>query len=170
MKGIFRTAAALAAMVSTTAQAAEPACVTRAEVRSMAAYLMPVMVDPVIASCKPHLAPDAYLMVGGRQLVDSLAARKDSEWKVAKAAFSRAFGGGAMPDMPDDALQSILTAKLSQEFAGNLKPQECSDISAIAAKLAPMSPDNLVDLVAEVAVVALRDGGRKAGVKICPAQ
>ncbi len=167
MKGTFRTAAALAAMVSTTAQAAEPACFTRAEVSSLITYFVPVMMEPMLASCKPHLAPDAYLLVGGQRISDSLAARKADEWKVAKSAAIRVWGDGKMADLPDDALQAGLNAKVVQEISGKLTPQECRDISAISAKLAPMSPDNLVDLVTEIAVIALRDG-RKAGVQICP--
>lgn len=169
MKGTFRTAAALAAMVSTTAHAAEPACFTRAEVTSLITYFVPVVMEPVIASCKPHLSSDAYLLVGGQRISDSLAARKDEEWKVAKSAAIRVWGGGKMANMPDAALQAGLEAKVIQEVSGKLKLQECKDISAISAKLSPMSPDNLVDLATEIVVVALRNSN-KAGVKICPAE
>lgn len=169
MKSSLQVAAALAAMISTSAQAAQPACITRAEIKSVIAYFTPVLMEPVIATCKPHLAPDAYLLVGGKQIADSLAVRKDAEWKVAKSAMSRAFGDGKMGEIPDELMQTTLTAKFSEGIAGKLKPQECKDISTIAAKLAPLSPDNLVELVAEIAVVALRDGGRKAPVSICEA-
>jgi hypothetical protein len=170
MNRILHVAAGLTAMVSTSAQAAEPACVTRSEVNSVIAYFAPVLMDPVISTCKPHLAPDAYLLVGGRQIADSLALRKDAEWKVAKATFSRLFGDGKMNEMSDAMFQQMMTAKLSEGITGKLKPQECKDISTIGAKLAPLGADGLVDLVGEVLAVAMREGGRKAPFTICAAQ
>lgn len=169
MKGTFRTAAALAAMVSTTAQAAEPACFTRAEVNSLIAYALPVVMDPVIASCRPHLASDAYLLSGGQRISEALAARKDVEWKAAKAAVMRVWGGSKALDMPDDVLQASLNDKVTKEITGKLKASECKDISSISAKLSPLSPDQLVDFAGEILVVALRGRKSKAGEMICPA-
>lgn len=162
MKAAFHTAAALAAMISTTAQAAEPVCMTRAEVNSVIAYALPVALEPVMTTCKEHLAPDAYLMVGGRQMADRLAAKKADYWKDAKAAVTRVWGGGKMLDMPDDALQATLALKVSQEISGKIKPQACKDISAIAARLAPLSPDETVALAAEIIIVAVRGRGKSA--------
>ncbi|MFM6933051.1 MAG: hypothetical protein ACKOUT_12500, partial [Novosphingobium sp.] len=108
------------------------------------------------------------LLVGGCQIASSLSARKDAEWKVAKAAITRAFGDSKVGELPDELLQASLASKFSEGITGKLKAQECKDISSIAAKLSPLGTDGLVDLVAEVAVVALRDGGRKSPVTICP--
>ncbi|MEJ6009012.1 hypothetical protein [Novosphingobium aquae] len=169
MKAAFRTAAGLAALISTTAQAAEPACFTRAEVNSLIAYALPVVMDPMIASCRPHLASDAYLLSGGQRISEVLAARKDTEWKAAKAAVMRVWGGSKELDMPDNVLQASLNEKVTKELAGKLKASECKDISAIAAKLSPLSPDQLVDLAGEIIVVAVRDRKSKAGAMICQA-
>ena len=169
MKATFRTAAALAALVSTSAQAAEPACFTRAEVNSLIAYVLPVAMDPVIASCRPHLASDAYLLSGGQRIAETLAARKDAEWKVAKAAVIRVWGSSKVTDMPDELLQASLTEKVTQELSGKLKARTCKDISTVAAKLSPLSPDQLVDLTGELLVVALRDRKGGPGEMICQA-
>lgn len=169
MKATFRTAAALAALLSTTAQAAEPACFTRAEVNSLIAYALPVVMDPMIASCRPHLVSDAYLLSGGQRISEALAARKDTEWKAAKSAIMRVWGGSKMLDMPDEVLQASLSEKVTTEITGKLKASECKDISAISAKLSPLSPDQLVDLAGELIVVAIRSRKSKAGEMICQA-
>lgn len=169
MKATFRTAAALAALVSTSAQAAEPACFTRAEVNSLIAYALPVVMDPVIASCRPHLASDAYLLSGGQRISEALAARKDVEWKAAKAAVMRVWGGAKALDMPDDVLQASLNDKVTKEITGKLNARECKDISSVSAKLSPLSPDQLVDFAGEILVVAIRDRKSKAGEMICQA-
>lgn len=166
MKNVFHAAAALAAMISTVAQAAEPVCMTRAEVNSVVAYALPVALEPVMTTCKQHLAPDAYLLVGGRQIAANLAAKKADHWQSAKAAVTRVWGGGKLLDMPDDALQATLATKVAQEINGKIKPRACKDISAISARLSPLSPDEMVALASEIIIVAVRGRG-KAGADIC---
>ncbi|MFM5931177.1 MAG: hypothetical protein ACKOPQ_09735 [Novosphingobium sp.] len=164
--------AAISALFSfSSAQAAEPAaCFKRDEVRSIVAFLMPVALDPAIKSCKAHLASDSYLLTGGQQLQDSLAKNKDAEWSKAKTAFLRVFDDGArkMPDMPDELLRTMLEAKFGSEILGKMSADDCKDFSNIAARLAPLSPDALVDLVAEIGVVALRSDKKARGFNICP--
>ncbi|MFM5908538.1 MAG: hypothetical protein ACKOPO_13290 [Novosphingobium sp.] len=164
--------AALGALLSvTSAQAAEPAaCFKRDEVRSIVAFLMPVALDPAIKTCKAHLAPDSYLLTGGQQLQEALAKNKDTEWSKAKTAFLRVFDDGTrkMPDMPDELMRSMFEAKFGSEILGNMSADDCKDFSNIAARLAPLSSDGLIDLVAEIGMVALRSDKKARGFNICP--
>lgn len=151
MKALPALALALAGAslpVATMAQEAKP-CMSAAEAQGLVTFALPDLIDTVAKSCKPTLAPTAYLTRSGAEMVARYRTTADSSWPVAKAAIVKIAGkdGAMMAALPDEATKALIGAGISTELGKSVKPQSCQMVSDVLEQLSPLPPQNMSNLL-----------------------
>ena len=164
------------------ARAAEAPCLTRQEFSSLAAYALPSALSGAAERCQPFLGNGAFLTANGDSLVERYAARKDSSWPAAKAAFlklsSRTDGkaNDLFKLMPDDTLQDMVDLMIEGMVSQEIPTAKCGTIDEFARLLAPLPPENtaqIIGLLVSLAGKPAKDGSGKSAIgklKICQEQ
>ncbi|TFI60287.1 hypothetical protein E2493_00820 [Sphingomonas parva] len=154
---------------ATTAAAAEPPCVTDAEFKSMALFVLPSVVYGAADRCAAHLPSDAYLLNGARRMADGVARDRARHEPTAVAALARLSGTKLPKGVSGETLGSMLNDMLRAQLVTKVTPGDCSRIDEVASLLAPLPAENLVGLLG----VLFREGmrrGKKPPFQICAAQ
>ena len=161
MGTVFRfTAGALALVSAGQLQAAQTAdaatCLSREEINGLVAYVMPDALDAAIATCKPTLAADSFLLRRGPALSTTLHAGKDAAWPAARAGFLKFGHDEAMPKLKDATLRTMVDDIMGQKLAPAIKPSVCGDAERILAPLEPLPTTNLIAFIGAIVSVAAR--------------
>lgn len=179
-KSRFRTFAAAVALVALPAQAGAQAaakatpCLTEPEVRALATFAMPSALDGLIRNCTTHVGDAGFMTRNGAALVAGYAANKNAAWPMARKAFFR-LGGDKdkesvemIAKLPDEALQPFVEGMIGGMVGAKLKPEQCRVADKMMRLLAPLPPENMVELLGTV--VELATAGKKAapgGFSVC---
>lgn len=186
---IGQIAAALA-LVGGQATAPPPRpCVTPNEAGAGAAVLMPELVEAVTRSCSRHLSGSTFLSANGAQLAQRWRSESVGERQTAGAALTRvmppqaltamtqgmaaqqssAGGTAASPQAGPDALLAMVPTMVEAAAANKFNPQVCKGISRLIEGLAPLSAQNLAQLVSATMMlrVALSPPKGDDGPPIC---
>lgn len=158
-KPLFRAAAMLAIVASTGAQAATTKqCMTRDEVRGMVGYFLPSVLDTTIKTCAPNGSDNSFLRTRGPQLVTELGPNREASWPMARAAFGKFAGSEAdMAKLPDELIKPLIDEAINGEISKKITARNCADVERVLAPLAPLPSGNMVDLITELFVVAMRN-------------
>lgn len=173
----FRTLAAALALVALPAQAgaqaaatAKPApCLTQAEVRALTTFAMPSVIDGLNRSCAPHVGTSSFMARDGAALAANYAANKDAAWPVARKAFFKLGGdqdkstADMMAQLPDSALQPFVEGMIGGLVGAKLKPEQCRLADKMMRLLAPLPPENTVELLGTVVELATAGDKPKPG-------
>ena len=166
---------ALALPAQAATQSAE--CLSEAEVKAMMTFAMPSALGGLIAHCTPHLAANGFMRTSGAQLVASYGVGKQAAWPRARSAFLK-FAGDKDPantdlvaQMPDSALQPFVEGLIGGMIGAKLKPAQCTLADKMMRLLAPLPPENLVELVGTIVTLAGNEPkkGAPAGTTMCKA-
>ena len=165
----FRSLIALLAMVAVPVQAATPdaTCLSEAEVRALAAFAMPSALDGLIKNCSTHVGDSSFMVRSGSSLVAGYAANKNAAWPLARKAFFRLVGdkdkdsAEMVAKLPDSALQPFVEGMIGGMVGAKLKPEQCRLADKMMRLLAPLPPENMVELLGTVVELATAD--KKAG-------
>jgi hypothetical protein len=142
-------------------------CLSEAELRGMVAFAMPSAIEGVVTNCSPHLPADGFLRRNGAELVAGYAAGKAAAWPGAKTAFLKLAAEKdrdsveMVQKMPDAALQPFVEAMIGGLVGAKLKPGQCVLADKMLRLLAPLPPENTVELLSTI--VALAGGEPKKG-------
>lgn len=136
-----------AALLLAQAAPVERPCITHEEAGDMAVALLPFLVDAAAQRCRPHLAADSFLVTGAAEW----SARLRHDGAPRRASALRGIGkmGGATPpagaggEAAFDFLAQLATGSLTT----GIRPENCSQLDAIAESLAPLPTENLARLV-----------------------
>jgi hypothetical protein len=176
MRRTTAVAAALAALLPTLAQAAEPPCLTRTEFAALAEYALPSIIDGTAQRCRATLGPDAYLPRNGRDLMARYAQRRPAAWPGAKAAFLKlgaATGAEAnklIGTMPDASLQQMLDGLMAGLVSQQVPLDRCATIDRVIGLLSPLPADNTAELIAIGIGLVPKSGHGKVGpITVCEA-
>jgi hypothetical protein len=158
-KPLFQAAAMLALLASAEAQAAKAKqCMTRAEVHGMVGYFLPSVLDSTIQTCASQAGSDSFLRTRGPQLVTELNQSRDASWPMARAAFGKFADSDADLDkVPDELIKPIIDEAVSGEISKKITARNCADVERVLGPLAPLPAPNMVDLMTELFVVAMRN-------------
>ena len=157
------------------AAAQDTPCLTPAEFSSLSTYALPSVIAGVAQSCAPALPTSAYLTRNGVQLSQRYATRKQAAWPGAKAAFLKVAGSNAevsqlFTTMPDNALQPMVDGLISGMIGQKVPAERCGSIDRLASLLAPLPPENTVDLISLAVGLGSKSGKGKVGqFSICEA-
>lgn len=158
------------------AQAAQEApCLTPAEFSALSTYALPSVITGVAERCTTALPAGAYLTRSGAQLSQRYALRKQAAWPGAKAAFLKVGGSNAevsqlFTAMPDEALQPMVDGLISGMIGQKLPTERCASVDRLASLLAPLPPENTVELIALAVGLGSKSGKGKVGqFSICAA-
>jgi hypothetical protein len=162
------TLAALATLVPGQVLAAQPACITPAEMRGGIAYFLPPVIAEVQDRCKAHLGSESYLLTRAGDISTRLAASKLQHWPLARTVFLKMgdqSDSAKLAKMPDEALRPLVDSMLGALLTIKVSSTTCGEINDITEALAPLDADQTVNLIATVfSTVARKD--RK--VRSCP--
>lgn len=160
---ILRTAAIAALCSVGQAQAAEGAvptsepCITNAEVQGAVAYVLPILLRTVSDKCSALLPANAYLRTASPGLVRELEASQNRAWPQARALLIKfAREDKAMVALSDEALRPIVDQIVGKKLEIRVEVGMCGDVNDIAEAVAPLSPDQTVNLFATILNIAGR--------------
>jgi hypothetical protein len=162
MNSVYCAAAtALIALLPAQSVAAEAKCLTRAELRTGIAYVMPALMKGVVSKCAPTLAEDSYLAKDGEALIARYAGQSQGSAEDVQALFAK-FGpqaglNGADGESTAKLVESLVTVGVQSA----LKPESCADISAAMALLDPLPAENMNGLIELVLVKVDEDSAMK---------
>ena len=179
-KSRIRTFAAAVALVALPAQAGAQAaakatpCLTEPEVRALATFAMPSALDGLIKNCSTHVGNTGFMTRSGAALVAGYAANKNAAWPMARKAFFR-LGSDRDKEsvemiarLPDEALQPFVEGMIGGMIGSKIKPEQCRVADKMMRLLAPLPPQNMVELLGTV--IELATAGKKAapgGFSVC---
>ena len=170
-------AAIVALPAQAIAQTAATSCLAPAEVRALATFSMPSVLNGLIANCTAHVGSRSFMATQGPSLVAAYAGGKDAAWPAARKAFFRLADSGKPSDkemaaavarLPDSALQPFVEGMIGSLIGSKLKPGQCVMADKLMRLLAPLPPANMTELVSTV--VELAEGDKKpgpGGLKVC---
>lgn len=159
-KSLFQVAGVLALLSAGEAQAAKAKqCLTRAEVHGMVGYFLPTVLDTAIKNCGAQLPASSFLLARAPRVVGELTPGRAAAWPMARQAFAKFAGndGDELANMPDDIVQPVVDEALAGIVGQEIKAKNCKDIDRIMAPLSPLPAANMVDLIAEIFMVAARN-------------
>ncbi len=173
-RGLAAVAAAGALALQPIAAAAQPACVTEAEVGAIAIYSVPSLVQAVRLRCGSELSPSGYIARRGDSLSGRYAALQPRVWPRAKAGMLKILGSGASPaqgrdlldtvgSLPDEAVRPLVDAWIVQEASARIPVQNCQRIEWVVEAVAPVDPEIAGGLIG--AIVGLVDPDK---MPVCP--
>ena len=156
------------------ANAAQPACLTKAEFSSLSAYALPSVISGTSKRCTQTLPASAYLPSSGQALVARYAARKSDSWPQAKTAFFK-FGRSRgdktvdmMAKMPDDSLREVVDVTIEGLVSQEIPLERCGTIDDAVRLLSPLPPENMAGLIGLIVSLAAKDTDEKPGkLSIC---
>ncbi len=167
MTPIFRLAAAAAITAlpaQAMAQAKSPKCLTRPELRTAVAYLMPTIVNAAVERCRPALPASAYLVARGPALVERYRAAGGSSDREVTALIQRfmPMPGGKALEGP--AAKGLIDAAIGFAIQGEIKDKDCADISQGMSYLDPLPAANMAGLLEFIAVKINESNAKKAAL------
>lgn len=173
----FRRAALLAAalampIAAAPARAADrdaPFCLSRADMKAVAGFALPLLIEGASLTCRALLPPGAFLSRAGPGLAERYR-REGGGWAGARDVIQRALGD-KLPHGLSPQTQEMLVTDIVKGMVGDkLKPRDCATASRVTELLSPLPADNL----SELAILLIDLGSRgKARDKappftICP--
>lgn len=165
MKTLFQLAGA-AMLCTLPAQAiaatSGPKCVTRAELRTGIAYLMPTLVGAVVEKCRQTLPEQSYLSSQGNMLLDRYKAEASGSEGDVLALMGRFLPMGDLGNVDSKAAKGLIDAAIAVGIQSELKPDTCDDISEGMSFLDPLPAANMIGLVEFIAVKINDDNAKKA--------
>lgn len=155
----FKIAATLALLGSGSALATQSKpCLSRPEVRGLVGFMLPSVLDSTIKTCASQLGGSSFFKTRGPQLVGELTPGKDPHWPMAKVAFAKMGGDdGTMAKMPDEVLKPMLEGTFTGMISNKITAKNCKDADRVLSPMAPLPAENVVDLMTEIMMLALRD-------------
>lgn len=162
-KALIGIATSAALLAATSAQAAAPDCITKPELRAVVAFALPAFAEGMVERCRSRLPSDAYLTTRGPSLVTGLKAGQEAAWPLARRAVGKMAARDGKGDMamfeelPFEMVEPLFAGMIETRFVDGIKARDCEDTNNILKTLDPLKPENFVDLITEVMMVAGRD-------------
>lgn len=150
------------------AHAAPAKCLSRAELKTGIAYVMPALVKGVVAKCTTLIPADSYLARDGNALIARYATESQGSEDDVRALFSR-----LGPEMGLNGADAKSTATLVESLVtvgiqSAIKPETCTDISTAMALLDPLPASNMNGLV-EFVLLKVDEGNARKQAKLADA-
>ena len=173
MRNSIIVAAALLAAAPDMARAAEPPCLTAAELSNLATYALPSAIGGASERCAPALGSGAYLPTSGGELARRYEAKREASWPAARSAFlklsakSDGRANGLLKSLPDETLQDMLDLMVEGLVSQEIPTEKCGTIDQFARLLSPLPPENTAELIVLIAGLvgdAKRDGSGRAAI------
>lgn len=156
-------AAGALAMQPAVAAAQQAACVTEDEVRAIAIYSVPSVIQSVRLRCGSELAAGGYLARSGDALVARYAALQNGVWPQARTGLTKILASKAgesrqgldvISRLPDQSVRPFVDALIVQELAPKFGVQDCWKIERVVEAIAPVDPEVAGTLIGVAAGVA----------------
>jgi hypothetical protein len=161
-----RFAALMLAMLPIQASAAEAdACMTRAEARGLAIFILPDAISTMRDKCRTTLPSSAYLNT--TEASERFRAEANLRWPMAKIAFAKLSGGTPIESLiGEEASRKLLTGAITTGLAKDVKPKSCAGVDRMLEALSPLPVENIDMLLDSFFLLGLGNE-RKGSFKVC---
>lgn len=136
-----------------------PPCILPAEVEHATLFALPSVLDGLGEMCRPSLPASAYLLTGGAQLSQRVAAQRNVHWDAAKTAILRLAGDDKAAMLNSDTAALLLRDLIRGQAGTKLTRENCATVDRALALLAPLPPENLAGLVSLFAQASMTSDG-----------
>jgi len=173
MRTFIIAAAAVLIAAPGVVRAAEPPCLAKSEFIDLAGFTLPSLIGGAKARCGPVLGPEVFLPTGEEELVERYAARQDTTWPGAMAAFlkiSSKTDGKAndiLKQLPEETLKDMLTLMIEGMVSQEIPTEMCGSIDEFARLLSPLPAENTAELISLILALASKpkpDGSGKSTI------
>lgn len=151
-------------------QASRP-CLTPAEAKGLATFVLPGLIDGLAQRCRGALDRDAFLR---QDASDTLAKRlrRDaaSSWPVAKGAIEKLNGGQKLPGLFGDRFIMTMAEPMAADLVlRSFDRSDCGAVDGLVAGLAPLPSANFSNVISALIALGADAADEKAPLRICPA-
>ena len=165
---------ALAAMTIQPALAAPAKCISAADFRAAAHYVVPIAVNGVSSKCLPLLSSTSYLATKGADLAKRYEALPGDDSAVA-ALVERFDTKGELKDMSVDDMRVFIKVGFAKVISKDLNPEMCGKVDKVLALIDPLPAENTTALFEFIMREAEAGEGKRAmrtgkpfQAKMCP--
>lgn len=161
------TAATTAAQTPQPGFARERPCLTAAEAKALATFVLPGLVDGLAERCRGSLPREAYLRgAPASALSDRLRREAAPHWPLARASIEK-LNGEKLPTLFGDRLVRIMAEGIAADLTlKEFERADCAAASELVGGLAPLPSANFAAVVS--ALIALGADEKDGPIRICP--
>ncbi|MBS0253937.1 MAG: hypothetical protein JSS36_01680 [Proteobacteria bacterium] len=171
----FAAGLAVTALTLQPALAAPAKCISSADLRAGAHFIMPILIDGIATKCAPALGSGSYLVSKGPDLAKRYEALPGDD-SVVTSLIARLDNKGEMAGMTPAEARVFLKIGLFKAMGKDLTADICTKVDKVLSLVDPMPAENTVGLVEfflreEDANKARRAArlGKPFEAKMCPA-
>jgi hypothetical protein len=151
---------ALIVLLPTQAVATQERCLSRSELRTGIAYVMPALMKGVVGKCAPTLSSDSYLAKDGDALIARYAGQSQGTAEDVQALFAKFGPQAGLSGADGESTAKLVESLVTVGVQSALKPESCADISEAMALLDPLPAANMNSLI-ELALVKVDESNAK---------
>jgi hypothetical protein len=141
--------------------ATDPAkCMTHEEFRSVAATLMPSVLDSVMRKCTASLDKSSYLVAKGPDLLTRYQENAKGKEGALANVLARLEPIPELKGVPPEKLGTVVDVFIGAALQNAVKPEQCGDISQALSYFDPLPPENLIGF-ADFALTKMQDSEAK---------
>jgi hypothetical protein len=161
-----RFAGLMLAILPIQASAADAdACMTRAEARGLAIFILPDAISTMRDKCRTTLPSSAYLNT--TEASERFRTEANRRWPMAKIAFAKLSGGTPIESLiGEEASRKLLTGAITTGLAKDVKPKSCAGVDRMLQALSPLPVENMDMLLDSFFLLGLGNE-RKGSFKVC---
>jgi hypothetical protein len=152
----FSTAIAL----SSQAMAEDAKCLSRAELRTGIAYVMPALMKGVVTKCAPVVSSEGYLAGNGDVLISRYANESKGSEEDVRILFNKFAPQAGLPGADGQSMAALVESLVTVGVQSAIKPEICNDLSEAMALLDPLPASNMNGLI-EFVLVKVDEGNRR---------
>lgn len=162
---LIAAAALMSLAPQVAAQTNQPACLTRADIKSASAYAMPLLLKGVQNVCSKHL-PASSFMASNSNFTKKYEVFGAANRDAAMSLLARFQGSMDFPGMDagqsTEIIDALIPILVEQMMSEELKPSSCQPIDEAMALLDPLPAENLAGLVGMVIVEVIKSEEQKS--------
>lgn len=145
-------------------------CLTPAEAKGLATFVLPGLVDDLAQRCRGTLARDAFLRQPASGAL-SQRLRRDgaSSWPVAKGAIEKLSGDRLPTFLGDKLIMGFAEATAADLTLRDFDKADCGAVNDLVEGLAPLPSANFSSAIAAIISLGANSADESAPLRICTA-
>lgn len=161
MNRVFRGAVlAVSVIFPSSAFAAEIQCISRAELRTGIAYIMPAVISGIVTKCTPLLNAESYFATSGQALISRYENESKGTENEVRALFAKFGPQAGLSGVDATSTAALVESAVSVGIQSAVKPKDCDSISQAMSFLDPLPAANMNGLL-EFVATKVDEGSRR---------
>lgn len=147
-------------------------CLTLAEAKGLATFILPGLVDGLATRCRGTLGREAFLRQRAAEtLAQRLRRDGQASWPVAKAAIEKLNGGDRLPGLfGEKFIMGMAEVTAADLVLRDMDKKDCAAANDLVEGLAPLPSPSFSNVIAALIALGGDSASDKAPLRICAAQ